>query len=133
MSLLSRAFSSVAQAPKGVLKVFYSTPTVSVKPVSLFSGAQVVGSQRGCTSISASPLMTYPIQAPKIRAIEVENQRKTVIDFLETIKQKYQTPEAPKETIMMTSILRKRKLKMNKHKYKKLRKNTRALRKRLGK
>ncbi|KAI9247142.1 hypothetical protein BDA99DRAFT_609352 [Phascolomyces articulosus] len=36
-------------------------------------------------------------------------------------------------TMYMTSILRKRRLKMNKHKHKKLRKRTRALRKRLGK
>ncbi|KAF9916823.1 hypothetical protein FBU30_001144 [Linnemannia zychae] len=33
----------------------------------------------------------------------------------------------------MTSVLRKRKIKMRKHKYKKLRKRTRALRKKLGK
>jgi len=33
----------------------------------------------------------------------------------------------------MTSVLRKRKIKMRKHKYQKLRKRTRALRKKLGK
>ncbi|KAG0372432.1 hypothetical protein BGX24_000258 [Mortierella sp. AD032] len=33
----------------------------------------------------------------------------------------------------MTSVLRKRRIKMRKHKYKKLRKRTRALRKKLGK
>ncbi|KAI9310138.1 hypothetical protein BX666DRAFT_2011290 [Dichotomocladium elegans] len=37
------------------------------------------------------------------------------------------------EGFQMTSVLRKRRLKMNKHKHKKLRKRTRALRKRLGK
>ncbi|CAO3681107.1 unnamed protein product [Rhizopus stolonifer] len=37
------------------------------------------------------------------------------------------------ETFELTSVLRKRRLKMNKHKHKKLRKRTRALRKRLGK
>ncbi|KAF9416416.1 hypothetical protein BGZ94_010220 [Podila epigama] len=36
-------------------------------------------------------------------------------------------------TMYMTSVLRKRKIKMRKHKYKKLRKRTRALRKKLGK
>ncbi|RKP11779.1 hypothetical protein BJ684DRAFT_21644 [Piptocephalis cylindrospora] len=41
------------------------------------------------------------------------------------------SPSAPE--IQATSVLRKRKLKMNKHKYKKLRKRTRALRRKLGK
>ncbi|ORY98950.1 hypothetical protein BCR43DRAFT_488468 [Syncephalastrum racemosum] len=39
----------------------------------------------------------------------------------------------PVEGFQLTSILRKRRLKMNKHKHKKLRKRTRALRKKLGK
>jgi hypothetical protein len=37
------------------------------------------------------------------------------------------------EELELTSVLRKRRLKMNKHKHKKLRKRTRALRKKLGK
>ncbi|KAG2184397.1 hypothetical protein INT43_000306 [Umbelopsis isabellina] len=41
------------------------------------------------------------------------------------------TPSQP--TMHATSVLRKRKLKMNKHKHKKLMKRTRALRKRIGK
>ncbi|KAG0242597.1 hypothetical protein BGX31_000191 [Mortierella sp. GBA43] len=43
--------------------------------------------------------------------------------------------DKPDETnaMYMTSVLRKRRLKMKKHKYKKLRKRTRALRKKLGK
>ncbi|KAG0261006.1 hypothetical protein DFQ27_003223 [Actinomortierella ambigua] len=36
-------------------------------------------------------------------------------------------------TMQMTSVMRKRRIKMKKHKYKKLRKRTRALRKKLGK
>ncbi|KAF9931494.1 hypothetical protein FBU30_010003 [Linnemannia zychae] len=54
-----------------------------------------------------------------------------------------QAPATPVQSIMdelddtnvmhMTSVLRKRKIKMRKHKYKKLRKRTRALRKKLGK
>ncbi|CAO3566306.1 unnamed protein product [Mortierella alpina] len=54
-----------------------------------------------------------------------------------------QTESVPLQSIMddleetnvmhMTSVLRKRKIKMRKHKYKKLRKRTRALRKKLGK
>lgn len=39
----------------------------------------------------------------------------------------------PQPTMHATSVLRKRKLKMNKHKHKKLMKRTRALRKRIGK
>ncbi|KAF9912109.1 hypothetical protein EC991_001055 [Linnemannia zychae] len=38
-----------------------------------------------------------------------------------------------KNGMYMTSVLRKRRIKMRKHKYKKLRKRTRALRKKLGK
>ncbi|KAI9362750.1 hypothetical protein BD770DRAFT_315999, partial [Pilaira anomala] len=37
------------------------------------------------------------------------------------------------EELELTSVLRKRRLKMNKHKHKKLMKRTRALRKKLGK
>ncbi|KAI8387452.1 hypothetical protein BD560DRAFT_419914 [Blakeslea trispora] len=43
------------------------------------------------------------------------------------------TPTKTTETFELTSVLRKRRLKMNKHKHKKLRKRTRALRKKLGK
>ncbi|CAO3613692.1 unnamed protein product [Mucor hiemalis] len=45
------------------------------------------------------------------------------------------TMSTPKvvEELELTSVLRKRRLKMNKHKHKKLRKRTRALRKKLGK
>ncbi|KAF9141219.1 hypothetical protein BGX20_007428, partial [Mortierella sp. AD010] len=38
-----------------------------------------------------------------------------------------------RSVMYMTSVLRKRRIKMRKHKYKKLRKRTRALRKKLGK
>ncbi|KAF9214747.1 hypothetical protein BGZ59_003087 [Podila verticillata] len=41
--------------------------------------------------------------------------------------------EGEDNTMYMTSVLRKRRIKMRKHKYKKLRKRTRALRKKLGK
>ncbi|ORX91293.1 hypothetical protein K493DRAFT_339441 [Basidiobolus meristosporus CBS 931.73] len=130
MSLLNRVLSCVTQAPKGALRAFYSTPSAvpSFKPTSVISRFQ--GSVEGWSSLNVSPLMTTPARN---NVLQAESQQKKAIDFLEAIKQKYQTPEAPKETLLMTSILRKRKLKMNKHKYKKLRKNTRALRKRLGK
>ncbi|KAG0280548.1 hypothetical protein BGZ95_009671 [Linnemannia exigua] len=43
-------------------------------------------------------------------------------------------PKLEESNVMyMTSVLRKRRIKMRKHKYKKLRKRTRALRKKLGK
>ncbi|KAL1936369.1 hypothetical protein VTP01DRAFT_503 [Rhizomucor pusillus] len=42
-------------------------------------------------------------------------------------------PSADNGGMQLTSILRKRRLKMNKHKHKKLRKRTRALRRKLGK
>ncbi|KAG0036501.1 hypothetical protein BGZ82_004128 [Podila clonocystis] len=43
------------------------------------------------------------------------------------------TLEGEDNALYMTSVLRKRRIKMRKHKYKKLRKRTRALRKKLGK
>ncbi|KAG0334546.1 hypothetical protein BG000_008230 [Podila horticola] len=43
------------------------------------------------------------------------------------------TLEGEDNVLYMTSVLRKRRIKMRKHKYKKLRKRTRALRKKLGK
>ncbi|KAG0002432.1 hypothetical protein BGZ79_003021 [Entomortierella chlamydospora] len=69
------------------------------------------------------------------------NSERAVQDFFRQIDQ--QSVQIPRESIMdeledtnmmyMTSVLRKRKIKMRKHKYKKLRKRTRALRKKLGK
>ncbi len=63
------------------------------------------------------------------------------MDGVSSIQQ--QIESVPRQSIMddleetnamhMTSVLRKRKIKMRKHKYKKLRKRTRALRKKLGK
>jgi hypothetical protein len=52
--------------------------------------------------------------------------------YMATLKP-FQAPAAPQPTMHATSVLRKRKLKMNKHKHKKLMKRTRALRKRIGK
>ncbi|KAG9066989.1 hypothetical protein KI688_012901 [Linnemannia hyalina] len=79
------------------------------------------------------------------------DSEKIVQDFFRQIENKAmimstiegQAPTTPIQSIMdesddtnvmhMTSVLRKRKIKMRKHKYKKLRKRTRALRKKLGK
>ncbi|CDS12987.1 hypothetical protein LRAMOSA05171 [Lichtheimia ramosa] len=58
----------------------------------------------------------------------------SVTEYMSNLRP-FSAPPAPsaQEGFQMTSILRKRRLKMNKHKHKKLRKRTRALRKRLGK
>ncbi|CAI2172398.1 8186_t:CDS:2 [Funneliformis geosporum] len=71
------------------------------------------------------------------------NKQKTTITYLEVnnIKQQEQSTseidfeerKKREKTLYLTNILQKRRLKMNKHKHKKLRKRTRALRKRLGK
>ncbi|KAF9279019.1 hypothetical protein BGZ88_000224 [Linnemannia elongata] len=79
------------------------------------------------------------------------DSEKIVQDFFRQIENKAmimstidgQAPTTPIQSIMdelddtnvmhMTSVLRKRRIKMRKHKYKKLRKRTRALRKKLGK
>ncbi|KAF9151288.1 hypothetical protein BG015_006854 [Linnemannia schmuckeri] len=79
------------------------------------------------------------------------DSQKIVQDFFRQIENKAmimstidgQAPTTPIQSIMdelddtnvmhMTSVLRKRRIKMRKHKYKKLRKRTRALRKKLGK
>ncbi|CAO3677885.1 unnamed protein product [Umbelopsis ramanniana] len=53
-----------------------------------------------------------------------------IVDYLNMIQEKMKKED---EAMHVTSVLRKRKLKMNKHKHKKLMKRTRALRKRIGK
>ncbi|KAH8556267.1 hypothetical protein BGW37DRAFT_462568 [Umbelopsis sp. PMI_123] len=53
-----------------------------------------------------------------------------IVDYLSMIQEKMKQED---EAMQATSVLRKRKLKMNKHKHKKLMKRTRALRKRIGK
>lgn len=53
-----------------------------------------------------------------------------IIDYLNMVQEKMKRED---EAMEATSVLRKRKLKMNKHKHKKLMKRTRALRKRIGK
>ncbi|KAG2188912.1 hypothetical protein INT44_004052 [Umbelopsis vinacea] len=53
-----------------------------------------------------------------------------IVDYLNMVQEKMKKED---EAMHATSVLRKRKLKMNKHKHKKLMKRTRALRKRIGK
>ncbi|KAF9961613.1 hypothetical protein BGZ70_008240 [Mortierella alpina] len=76
-----------------------------------------------------------------LRNIESKQLSVPNMDCVSSIQQ--QIESVPIQSIMdnleetnamhMTSVLRKRKIKMRKHKYKKLRKRTRALRKKLGK
>ncbi|CAM0142245.1 hypothetical protein VKS41_002273 [Umbelopsis sp. WA50703] len=61
----------------------------------------------------------------------------SITQYMATLKP-FHPPTVPstpssRPTLYATSVLRKRKLKMNKHKHKKLMKRTRALRKRIGK
>ncbi|KAG0345268.1 hypothetical protein BG004_003822 [Podila humilis] len=79
-------------------------------------------------SSAATPVLSYPEAEQAVqRFFEQINgqiqQQKIIVD-----------PLMDESNVMhMTSVLRKRKIKMRKHKYKKLRKRTRALRKKLGK
>ncbi|CAO3666778.1 unnamed protein product [Umbelopsis ramanniana] len=75
-------------------------------------------------SVTTMPLsFATPAQAIKVSPLT---------QYMATLKP-FQAPAAPQPTMHATSVLRKRKLKMNKHKHKKLMKRTRALRKRIGK
>ena len=80
--------------------------------------------------------------------ISSKDPKQAAEDFLQQIHQQQQRQEdeslpISRQSILdeldetnvmhMTSVLRKRRIKMKKHKYKKLRKRTRALRKKLGK
>ncbi|KAF9330381.1 hypothetical protein BG006_006675 [Podila minutissima] len=58
---------------------------------------------------------------------EEEPSRKHIMDPVPS------STDGEDNVLYMTSVLRKRRIKMRKHKYKKLRKRTRALRKKLGK
>lgn len=58
---------------------------------------------------------------------EEESSRKQIMDPVPS------SIDGEDNVLYMTSVLRKRRIKMRKHKYKKLRKRTRALRKKLGK
>ncbi|KAG0370886.1 hypothetical protein BGZ54_003016 [Gamsiella multidivaricata] len=73
---------------------------------------QIGDKQFSVSSIDGQNWIQLPVQTP----------RESVMDELDETN-----------TMHMTSVLRKRRIKMRKHKYKKLRKRTRALRKKLGK
>ncbi|KAG2172589.1 hypothetical protein INT44_002604 [Umbelopsis vinacea] len=90
-------------------------------------------SMRWASSATSTPLasvntMPLSLATPAVQPIKVSS----LTQYMATLKP-FQAPAAPQPTMHATSVLRKRKLKMNKHKHKKLMKRTRALRKRIGK
>ncbi|KAG0026204.1 hypothetical protein BGZ81_006549 [Podila clonocystis] len=77
-------------------------------------------------------------QARMDAQISTENKTSAAITVEEPSGKQIMDPvpstlEGEDNALYMTSVLRKRRIKMRKHKYKKLRKRTRALRKKLGK
>ncbi|KAJ2958301.1 hypothetical protein NQZ79_g6105 [Umbelopsis isabellina] len=95
---------------------------------------------RWASSIPMSTAQSVPTSTI-INSIRVPvsqpNQSVTSITLYMAALKPFHPPTVPstpsKPTMHATSVLRKRKLKMNKHKHKKLMKRTRALRKRIGK
>ncbi|KAF9383097.1 hypothetical protein CPB97_006748 [Podila verticillata] len=80
------------------------------------------GSSSSSVSVLSTPEAEQAVQK-FFEQIDGQLQEKSIVD-----------PLMDETNVMhMTSVLRKRKIKMRKHKYKKLRKRTRALRKKLGK
>lgn len=77
------------------------------------------------------PPVTHPISQPDHQLeTHVMPSADQIVDYLSMVQEKMKRQN---EAMEATSVLRKRKLKMNKHKHKKLMKRTRALRKRIGK
>ncbi|KAF9580136.1 hypothetical protein BGW38_003340, partial [Lunasporangiospora selenospora] len=70
------------------------------------------------------PSLSY-LREQKMKAMTIDGDKQPVVSILDQL---HATID-----MHMTSVQRKRRIKMKKHKYKKLRKRTRALRKRLGK
>ncbi|KAG1147486.1 hypothetical protein G6F37_004071 [Rhizopus arrhizus] len=99
-----------------------------------------VNTQRSVSTLSTSP-NTHPVQLINYNIKETQSTA-TISEYVSRLRP-FSAPPAPQPTTSpltqvqeqfeLTSVLRKRRLKMNKHKHKKLRKRTRALRKRLGK
>ncbi|KAI8647363.1 hypothetical protein BD408DRAFT_408437 [Parasitella parasitica] len=98
-----------------------TTPTTSIiNTIPLFDRALLHNSKNTMSVASVSDhvsrIRPFSIPAPPQPSITQPTSSNKVVEELE-----------------LTSVLRKRRLKMNKHKHKKLRKRTRALRKKLGK
>ncbi|KAI9273620.1 hypothetical protein BY458DRAFT_586223 [Sporodiniella umbellata] len=90
-------------------------------------------SQRSVSTLPHLPNNTQPFQYLSHHVNEAQSN--SIAHYVSRLSP-FSAPSVPQpvvETFELTSVLRKRRLKMNKHKHKKLRKRTRALRKRLGK
>ncbi|KAI7894078.1 uncharacterized protein EV154DRAFT_499311 [Mucor mucedo] len=88
-----------------------------------------------------SCLWLIDINALHLVALKETTSTASVLDHISRLRP-FNAPAVPQPTMTtplvveeleLTSVLRKRRLKMNKHKHKKLMKRTRALRKKLGK
>ncbi|OMJ13965.1 hypothetical protein AYI70_g8176 [Smittium culicis] len=79
-----------------------------------------------------SARMMARLSQPLTRYEKFIQNRENVASLHQDIT-KFSTNISSTETLQLSSVLQKKKKKMNKHKYKKLRKRTKAIRKRLGK
>ncbi|KAF9278374.1 hypothetical protein BGZ68_008611 [Mortierella alpina] len=114
---------------------------------SQFDSASLVSPVRSVNELSNYLSSLAPFTPPSSLSQEVfrhiESKQFSVPNMDGVSSIQHQIEPTPLQSIMddledtnamhMTSVLRKRKIKMRKHKYKKLRKRTRALRKKLGK
>ncbi|KAL0090636.1 hypothetical protein J3Q64DRAFT_1706435 [Phycomyces blakesleeanus] len=115
--MLARFASRAASLAMGGLTTPFQRPIGNVIATRLASTSSTVNT----ASFGFLPLGT---SVPKMSLLSEQLSR----------LRPFSPPPAPVvETFELTSVLRKRRLKMNKHKHKKLLKRTRALRKRLGK
>ncbi|KAH8548417.1 hypothetical protein BGW37DRAFT_507083 [Umbelopsis sp. PMI_123] len=114
---MQRAFSILPR----LQPILTPARSVALTPV---RWASSTASANTMPSVTTYPL-TFAAPAQPIKASPLSQ-------YMTTLKP-FQVPAAPQPTMHATSVLRKRKLKMNKHKHKKLMKRTRALRKRIGK
>ncbi|KAJ1948184.1 hypothetical protein EC988_005275 [Linderina pennispora] len=138
LSLLQGLSAAEAQVPTAPLKQVYAAPAsvfMRVTPDAAIPEAMRLGPL-------AEPLLGMDPFRDGLSSLNLrgEEAEEFVGEFFDTIvagneAREISEPVAEQaaEGYQMTSVLRKRKSKMNKHKHRKLRKRTRALRKRLGK
>ncbi|KAJ1931432.1 hypothetical protein FBU59_006712 [Linderina macrospora] len=138
LSLLEGQSAAEALVPRAPLKQIYAAPAsvfMRVTPDAAIPEAMRLGPL-------AEPLLGMDPFRDGMSSLNLKGEEVNdfVEEFFDTIVagggiQEIAEPVAEEaaEGYQMTSVLRKRKSKMNKHKHRKLRKRTRALRKRLGK
>ncbi|KAF9209232.1 hypothetical protein BGZ49_005686 [Haplosporangium sp. Z 27] len=134
--------SAVRRSASGAMASQFMTLAKADVKASLIRSSVYFAARRTIDELNGyfSSLRPFTPPSPSIQGSNF-NSEQAVQDFFRQIEQ--QSTQIPRESIMdeleetnvmhMTSVLRKRKIKMRKHKYKKLRKRTRALRKKLGK